>query len=313
MNPNSQPYSLSVLKRGGQSTPVIEVDGRYFDLMSLAPDIIQNREAGLLDALTSWDRNEGNLAALALELSSGALPAPEIQAPSDSEYDRLLSHPQKMIFAGLNYHDHLRDDLGITDFDKSVVDPLFFLKPRGALTAAGQTIDFPPQTKELDWEVELVAIIGRRGRFVKARNAMDHVAGYAIGLDLSARDWQMSDRHMRKFDLFGGKAFDDSSPVGPRFVPAGSIDPDDLPIRLWVNDELKQNSNTREMIWSIPELIEAITLHMTLEPGDMLFSGSPGGVGLVRQTYLQPGDEIRAEIAGLGRLTTHLRASTAVY
>jgi 2,4-didehydro-3-deoxy-L-rhamnonate hydrolase len=306
MTRRPQPYSLSVLRRDGRSTPVIEVDGRYFDLMEIAPDIIQTPDDGLLDALASWDRNAGNLAALALKLSSGALSAREIVAPSDSEYDQFLPHPPKLIFAGLNYHDHLRDDLGITDFDKSAVDPLFFLKHTGALAATGQTIEFPRQTKELDWEVELVVIIGRRGRFLTAQNAMDHVAGYAIGLDLSARDWQMSKRHMRQFDLFGGKAFDGSSPVGPRFVPASSLDPNDLSIKLWVNDELKQNSNTREMIWSIPELIEAITLHMALEPGDMLFSGSPAGVGLVRQTYLRPGDEIRAEIAGLGKLTTRL-------
>jgi 2,4-didehydro-3-deoxy-L-rhamnonate hydrolase len=308
----AQPYSLSVLRRDGRATPAIEVDGRYFDLSGIAPDIIQNADNGLQDALASWDRNAGALADLAFKLSSGVLSAPEIRSPSDSEYDRLLPNPPKMIFAGLNYHDHLEDDLGITDFEKSAVDPLFFLKHTGSLAAAGQTLEFPRQTKELDWEAELVVIIGRGGRFLTPQNAMDHVAGYAIGLDLSARDWQMSKRHMRQFDLFGGKAFDGSSPVGPHFVPADALDPNDLSIKLWVNEELKQNSNTRKMIWSIPELIEAITLHMALEPGDMLFSGSPAGVGLVRQTYLRPGDEIRAEIAGLGTLTTRLAQSALV-
>jgi 2,4-diketo-3-deoxy-L-fuconate hydrolase len=306
MQSKSQPYSLSVLDIAGRPTPAIEIGGRYFDILSVAPELVQSRDGGLLDILTSWDRNEAKLADLATKLSSGALAASELTPPAAGDYLRLLSYPSKMIFAGLNYYDHLRNDLGITDFDKSAVDPLFFLKHRGALYPSGRAISFPRQTKELDWEVELVVIIGRPGRHVKAADAMSLVAGYAIGLDLSARDWQMSKRHMRQFDLFGGKAFDDSSPVGPCFVPAASIDPSDLAIKLWVNDELKQNSSTCEMIWSISELIEAITLHMAIEPGDMLFSGSPGGVGLVRQTYLKPGDTIRAEIAGLGRLTTRL-------
>jgi 2-keto-4-pentenoate hydratase/2-oxohepta-3-ene-1,7-dioic acid hydratase in catechol pathway len=285
---------------------VIEVGGRHFDLAEVAPDIIRNPVNGLLDVFDSWDRNETHLVELASRLASGELTASEILAPADSEFGRLLSFPPKMIFAGLNYHDHLRKDLGITDFDKSAVDPLFFLKQRGSLGASGQDIEFPSQTRELDWEVELVVIIGRPGRYLKARDAMDHVAGYAVGLDLSARDWQMSKRHMRQFDLFGGKAFDDSSPVGPKFIPATSIAPDALSLRLWVNGELKQDSNTREMIWSIPEMIEAITLHMAIEPGDMLFTGSPAGVGLVKGTYLNPGDEIRAEVGGVGTLTTRL-------
>ena len=313
MQSKSQAYSLSTLEVAGQPAPAIEIGGRYFDILSVAPDLVQNRAGGLSDILTSWDRNEAKLADLAVKLASGAPAAEELTPPAEGDYLRLLSYPSKMIFAGLNYHDHLRNDLGITDFDKSAVDPLFFLKHRGALYPSGRPISFPRQTKELDWEVELVVIIGRAGRHVKAADAMSHVAGYAIGLDLSARDWQMSKRHMRQFDLFGGKAFDDSSPVGPCFVPAACIDPGDLAIKLWVNDELKQSSSTSEMIWSISELIEAITQHMAIEPGDMLFSGSPAGVGLVRQTYLKPGDTIRAEIAGLGRLTTWLDSPSGTH
>src|ERR1700756_5571225 len=99
MKPNFKPYSLSVLKRGGRSTPVIEVDGHYFDLMEIAPDIIQTRDNGLLDVLSSWDRNAGDLADLAIKLSAGALSAPELTAPDDGEYDQLLPHPKKLIFA----------------------------------------------------------------------------------------------------------------------------------------------------------------------------------------------------------------------
>jgi 2,4-didehydro-3-deoxy-L-rhamnonate hydrolase len=297
-------YSLCVVTRNGRPTPAIEIAGKFYDLRVVGTSLIKNPEYGLLDILTGWERAEHQLSAIATRLATpgdhdGLLPAPEM-----TDYRKLVTEPSKLIFAGLNYNDHLRDDLKIFDFDKSAVDPLFFLKHCGAHVAPGQSIPFPRQTKQLDWEVELVVIFGKAGRHISRADAMGHIAGYAIGLDLSARDWQMSERHMRKFDLFGGKAFDDSSPVGPRFVPARFIDPSNLDMKLWVNGELKQNSNSKEMIWSIAELIEAISQHMAIEPGDMLFSGSPAGVGLVKNTYLNPGDVIDAEIVGLGHLTT---------
>ncbi|MNN51668.1 Ureidoglycolate lyase [compost metagenome] len=208
---------------------------------------------------------------------------------------------------GANYWDHVRVDMKMLDFRKEDFDPLFFLKPATALTGAGKSVRYPVQSNAYDWEVELAVVIGKGGKRIRVEDAMSHVAGYAIGLDLSARDWQMSDRHPKKFDLFGGKVLDDSSPFGPKIVPARFIsDPANLDIKLWVNDELKQNSNTREMIWSIAEQISAMSQHVTLEPGDLLFTGSPAGVGMVSGTYLKLGDRIDAEITGLGHLRVEL-------
>ena len=299
-------YSLSVVEQNGQSIVAIEVDGTFFDLASIAPDVSVDATGGILSVLRDWDAANAKLAKVADTLVSGSATA--LPSPSPGAYQRLVTHPSKMMFAGLNYYDHLRIDLGITDFDKSSLDPLLFLKHQGAQVASGQEIVFPAQTEQLDWEVELVVIFGKAGRTISRKDAWSHVAGYAVGLDLSARDWQNSKRHMREFDLFGGKAFDGASPVGPHFVPAQFVDPADLAMKLWVNGDLKQDSNSNQMIWSVPELIEWVSQHMTIEPGDMLFTGSPAGVGLISGTYLSPGDEIRAEIAGLGTLITRFSA-----
>ncbi|AMK25293.1 MULTISPECIES: fumarylacetoacetate hydrolase family protein [unclassified Sphingobium] len=297
-------YALSVVESGGRPVVALETGGAFYDLSKAAPDLQVDASGGILSLLQNWDRSTTILDDIAASLAGcdqAALPKPD-----DGAFQRLVTHPSKLIFAGLNYYDHLRIDLGITDFDKESLDPLLFLKHQGAQAASGQELAFPIQTQQLDWEVELVVIFGKSGRAIPRAEAMNYIAGYAVGVDLSARDWQNSKRHMREFDLFAGKAFDGASPVGPLFVPAQFVDSSNLGMKLWVNGELKQDSNSDQMIWSIPELIEWISRHMTIEPGDMLFTGSPAGVGLISGTYLKPGDEVRAEIAGLGILTTRL-------
>lgn len=297
-------FSLLVLNQNGKPIPAIEVDAGTFDLAAVAPGLIKQPETGLLDILNDWETAEKRLIDIAEQINGGRLTATAMPQPKSDDYDYLVKHPSKMIFAGMNYYDHLEKDVGVFDFKKDPVDPLFFLKHQGAHARPGHAISYPQQTNKFDWEIELVVIVGKRGHRVKAAEAMNIVAGYAIGLDLSARDWQFCERHLRKFDLFGGKAFDDSSPVGPKFVPARFVDPADLPLKLWVNGELKQSSSTRQMVWSIGEQIEFITQHMALLPGDMIFTGSPAGVGMPSNTFLKRGDVIEAEIGGLGRLTT---------
>jgi 2-keto-4-pentenoate hydratase/2-oxohepta-3-ene-1,7-dioic acid hydratase in catechol pathway len=196
--------------------------------------------------------------------------------------------------------------MNVHDFDKSKYDILYFLKHSRAVVGAASGVRFPSQSRELDWEVELVVVFGKRARRVSVADALQYVAGYAIGLDLSARDWQMNPRHFKQFDLLAGKSFDDSSPLGPMIVPAEFVDPVNLSIRLWVNDELKQESSTSEMIWSIPEQIAQLSQHMTLEAGDVLYTGSPAGIGLVKRTFLKSGDRVAAEISGLGRLSIEI-------
>lgn len=296
-------YALAVLDYQGKSTPALEVGGSYWSLAHHLPDLVLRPEAGLMCLLEKWPEAEGQVRSLAHRLEH----APEtalgrLDVGAEVKHSLLVSSPRKIICAGLNYYDHLRDDMRVSNFVKAETDPLFFLKQPASLVASGTTTDFPTQTNKLDWEAELVVIFGRKGRAIKAIDVAEYIAGYAVGIDLSARDWQFNPRHPRQFDLVTSKAFDGSAPLGPKMVPAHAVDPTDLSIRLWVNGAIKQNSSTREMIWTIGELVEYFSLHSAIEPGDLLFTGSPAGVGWATETYLADTDVLEAEIAGLGRL-----------
>ena len=170
------------------------------------------------------------------------------------------------------------------------------------MVGQGRSVRYPAQSEKFDYELELAFVIGKRGRRITPEVALDHVAGYTIGLDLSARDWQRHPKHLVKFDLFGGKVFDDSCPLGPGIVPARFVDSADLQLRLWVNGELRQDANTSDMIWPVPELVARLSEHVTLEPGDVVLTGTPSGVGLATNTWLAVGDVIDGEITGLGSM-----------
>ena len=185
-------YSLSVIEIDNQPTPVIYTGGQYYAIAEHLPDLLTDSESGLLPIVSHWSTSHAALEKLAHTLSSpGHGHEPAVSAQTE-KFCRLISYPPKMLCVGFNYDEHISIDSKIEGFDKSAADPLFFLKQRGALVGAGQTIPYPTQTKQLDWEVELVAIMGPAGKNITAENAMDHIAGYAVGLDLSARDWQLN-------------------------------------------------------------------------------------------------------------------------
>jgi 2-keto-4-pentenoate hydratase/2-oxohepta-3-ene-1,7-dioic acid hydratase in catechol pathway len=198
-------------------------------------------------------------------------------------------------------------DAGKPDFRKEDGTPVFFLKPpTTSLVGCGKTVRYPVQSSKLDWEIELAVVMGTKLRRVSEEEAVQGIAAYAVGLDLSTRDWQMNPRHPWKFDLFTGKAFDDSCPLGPKLVPARFVDPQNLQLRLLVNGVVKQDANTKDMIWSVAEQVSLLSEHVTLEPGDVLLTGTPAGVGLASDTYLRVGDRIEAEIDGLGKLEVEI-------
>lgn len=294
-------YALAVLDAADGPQPLIFINGNYFDFASVAPNLIRNRERGLLDLLEDWDAVESTLA---ISLMSG-LPASAklVEIAPESTFLPLVLYPQKVICTGINYYDHLLKDGGISNFDKSARDPLFFMKHARTLIGSGGKVRYPSQSAQLDWEVELVALFGRRGRRISKADAMSFVAGYAIGIDFSMRDWMLNSRYSGQVDFFSGKTFDDSAPLGPHFVPASFVDPNGLSLKLLVNGEVRQESSTEEMIWSIQEQIANLSQIMTIEPGDVLYTGTPSGCGIATDTYLTVGDTVEAEIDGLGRLT----------
>jgi 2-keto-4-pentenoate hydratase/2-oxohepta-3-ene-1,7-dioic acid hydratase in catechol pathway len=181
----------------------------------------------------------------------------------------------------------------------------FFMKPpRNAVVGEGATVHMPIGTKAFDWEIELAAVIGTRARNVPVEAALSHVAAYTVSIDFSARDHNRAPETFYKLDWVAGKANDTCCPLGPRLIPASMFaNIQDVGLKLSVNGEMKQNGRTSDMIFSIAEQISIASRIMTLDPGDVLLTGTPAGVGVPKQTFLKVGDTVDASIDGIGKLS----------
>lgn len=213
--------------------------------------------------------------------------------------------PGKVICIGLNYRDHAAESgLAIPE------EPVCFGKFSQAVIGPDAAIVLPKVSEKVDYEAELVVVIGKPGRNIPIEHALQHVAGYTVGHDVSARDWQVG-RPGGQWLL--GKTPDTFAPLGPYLVTADDIDdPHQLRIQLRLNGETMQDSNTKELIFRIEELIAHISPLMTLQPGDIIFTGTPPGVGMARKppVFLKPGDEVEVEIEGLGVLRNPVKAQS---
>jgi 2-keto-4-pentenoate hydratase/2-oxohepta-3-ene-1,7-dioic acid hydratase in catechol pathway len=298
-------FSLATIRSDGVPTPILTLDGRHYRIRDVAPSLLAvNPVRGLLTVFDHWSHSEPILAEVAHRIADDPGRFRELPPPSQLE-DWLtpLRYPNKVICTGANYYDHMTQDGGHTAFSKDDSIPVFFLKPpTTTLVGQGRSVRYPLQSAKFDYELELAFVIGTPGRRIRLEDAKGHVAGYTIGIDLSARDWQRHPQHLAKFDLFGAKAFDDSCPLGPAIVPARFVDEGNLQLQLRVNGELRQNANTKDMIWSISEQIARISEHVTLETGDVILTGTPAGVGLSTGTWLQVNDQLEGQITGLGSL-----------
>jgi acylpyruvate hydrolase len=197
---------------------------------------------------------------------------------------------------GVNYADHAAEAGRALP-----VWPSVFLKAPSTIVGPGDAIVRPPNTEQLDYEIELAAVIGKEARSVSREQAMEYVAGYTIMNDVSARDLQLG----KDGGIILGKNFDTSAPFGPCITLVDEIpDPNNLQLRTWVNGELRQNGNTHTLIFDVAAIIAFLTQQMTLEAGDIIATGTPAGVGLGMspQVWLQPGDTVRMEIEQIGVL-----------
>jgi acylpyruvate hydrolase len=214
-----------------------------------------------------------------------------------------IPEPGKTICVGLNYRDHVHE-LGL-DIPEI---PTIFAKFPNTVIGPHDPICVPPVTKEVDWEGELAFVIGRRARNVSETEANAFIAGYTCLNDVSARDFQM-----RTSQWLMGKTFDTFAPMGPALVTADEIaDPHDLDIRTLLNGEVVQASNTSNLIFSVPYLVAYLSRVMTLEPGDVISTGTPSGIGMTRQPqrFLQAGDVVRVQIENIGELANRVEAMT---
>lgn len=209
--------------------------------------------------------------------------------------------PGKIICVGLNYQRHAEESgLPVPE------TPILFSKYSNTIAAPGESVPLPNIATQCDYEAELAVVIGKRARNVSVDEALDYVFGYCNANDLSARDLQMVTSQWLL-----GKTLDRFMPIGPYVVTADAIpDPQNLRIRCWLDGELRQDSNTADMIFSVAEAISYISRHFTLEPGDLIATGTPEGVilGLPEKNWLKPGQEVTVEVEGLGRLTNKMVA-----
>ena len=229
---------------------------------------------------------------------------------------RLLApvpNPGTVFCAGANYTDHSAEMARSEgrppgpNMKEMGELPWHFLKTPASVIGPGAVVKLPPYSKAVDWEVELVAVIGRTAKDVPVAKALDYVAGYTIANDLSARDVMKRDKVAPaapfKFDWVSQKCFDGACPLGPWIVPAAQIgNPHKLGLKLWVGDELMQDSNTERMIFDTAEQIAMLSSRVTLYPGDLVLTGTPAGVGMPRGRYLQPGETVRLWIEKIGEL-----------
>lgn len=271
------------------------------------------------DLLDDWDEHRLELAGLARDISRDFSSFTKARL-QDIELALLApqTRPGAIYGAGANYRDHV-EAMGrafnmklVLDPKREGIPPWHFLKS-GRTTLSGHRgeVPYPPRTERLDWEAELAVVIGRRASKVSAESALAHVAGYMCANDLSARDHlvrqAVDPSSPFRFDWIGHKCFTGSCPLGPVFTPAEFVgSPETLDIKLWLNNELKQDSNTNNHLYGVADQIAYLSERLELYPGDVILTGTPAGVGMETGSFLKPGDVMRVAIEGLGELETRI-------
>lgn len=287
-------FQLGTALLDGQPTPVIRTSGKLHRL-----DTVLGEAAGssLDDVFADWPEWRERIG----RALPGAHAAPALDE-AGLAWLPPIARPPKLICIGTNYTDHIAE-MAVPDMPRF---PYAFLKPTTTLAGSGATVALPKQARMVDWEAELAVVIGRRVRDVRGETATGAVAGYAVLNDLSARDW-IADRPSLGIDWVMQKAHDGFAPMGPFITPAEFVpDPQSLSMRLTVNGQVMQDSNTSRMVFGVREIIEHLAGIMPLEPGDVIATGTPAGVGYGRtpRVFLKPGDLVAVTIERLGHLET---------
>ena len=268
----------------------------------------QPKYASVLDVLADWDTAHKLLDAAAKVPKGDGKPVKQTKLLAPVRW------PGTIYCAGANYQDHAEEMWKAAgqppqpDPHELGLKPWFFIKAARSVTDPDAKVSISNYSKKMDWEAELAVVIGRKARDLTLENALGCVAGYTVGNDLSARDLgfrpQLPESSPFRADWIRHKSFDGSCPLGPWITPAAYVsNPSKLAIKLWVNDTLKQNSNSGNMIFTIAEQISHLSTGITLYPGDVIMTGTPAGVGAGRGEFLKAGDVVKVEIAEIGSLT----------
>jgi len=304
-------YRLATHRTSEGPRAGIIIGDQLFDAAKLTGKAAYATVAGILadwkaadNALKKAAAGAGKSRARRLPLAKAKLLAP-------------LPHPLTIFCAGANYADHaaaMARKQGMpepADPHAQGLKPWHFIKAAGTIADPGAAIKAADYSKELDWEIELAAVIGRPCKNVPKEKALNYVAGYTVSNDLSARDRGrrpgIEPTSFFKMDWSKHKSFDGSCPIGPWITPASDIpDPQNLGLKLWVNDELKQDSNTSKMLFTLAEQIEQLSINMTLHPGDLILTGTPAGTGAESGEFLKAGDAVKVWIEGIGEFSNKI-------
>ena len=313
--------ALATLSRpdGGASFPALCAHGHVWPIASI-PGLADVPGTDLAGVLDQWSRCEPRIVDFCRSLPASG--PPDALALADLQV-QLPLRPRQTICIGANYRRHVIEmmadhevgsEAGLTSEQRHeravrIMDhraahgqPYAFIKPASCLLPPGDDLILPPDSMQIDWELELAVVIGRPCFRVPRAEALDYVAGYAIANDISARD-RLNRRDIpgMGLDFIAGKGGPGFLPFGPFIVPACFIDdPQDLMLELRLNDQVMQHESTADMIFPVATLIEFISTHMMLQPGDIISTGSPAGNGTHHGRFLQPGDRVEGRIAGLG-------------
>ena len=299
---DGNPVCVAILKNGARLDIARAAEGLP------GPEGDALRAGSMLDLIAGGPRVQAALGTLVAGAEAGGHAG--AMAPAGAPLMAPIPAPRKNVFCvGRNYAEHIAEGdraqnqkVGVTEH------PVFFTKPPTSIVPPdGDVLIFPTVSQAIDYEVELALVIGTAGRNIAKADAYRHVFGYTILNDITARDIQR--RHGGQY--FKGKGLDGSCPIGPWIVTADEIDdPHGLSIGLTVNGEQRQNGNTSDMIFDIPTLIASLSEGLTLEPGDIIATGTPSGVGYAMDPprFLRHGDEVVCEISGIGTLRNSLRA-----
>ncbi|WP_052409688.1 fumarylacetoacetate hydrolase family protein [Paraburkholderia oxyphila] len=272
----------------------------YFRLDRLASGFATSLRA----VVNRWDTAYPLIIEVARQCETLGASSAAYVSKADAELATPIRFPNKLVCVGAVYKDHLREfNLPAQRWPKM---PMFLRPPTTSIVGPGAKIAIPPGTAQFDWEIELAVVMGARLTDANLDSAKAAIAGYCVGVDLTCRD--LLDRDSAAgIDLVRAKAQDDMAPVGPMLMPAEFVgDPQQLGLRLYVNGEIKQNGTTSDMLYSVYEQVATISRFITLEPGDIVFTGSCAGSGASIGQFLKPGDRIRAEIDKVGCLEVEI-------
>jgi 2-keto-4-pentenoate hydratase/2-oxohepta-3-ene-1,7-dioic acid hydratase in catechol pathway len=305
---NRMSYKLVTFESADGPRAGMVVNDRVYDIAALTG---RPAYATMLGVLADWPAADKLLRAVAGKPDAAGLPLAQTKLLAP------LPRPGAIYCAGANYTDHALEMAKLhnrpiePDPHTQGLKPWHFIKVSHAVAADGDTIDITSASKTMDWEVELAAVIGRPAKNVPIDKALDYVAGYTMANDLSARDMgrrpHISDTSPFKSDWVAHKNFDGSCPMGPWIVPAQDVgNPHDLGLKLWVNDVVKQDSNSSQMIFNINEQLSHLSSRITLHPGDVILTGTPAGVGAARKEFLKRGDTVKLWIDKIGTLTNKM-------